>query len=85
WGYKIRYNYHYDNYILKYIVCTKENSKNFIPIYFDSLNNFNENNLKEILYLLADSKDILFIWSRDWWYKRNSETIRIRSLLNRIL
>ena len=85
WGYKIIYNYHYDNYILKYIVCTKENSKNFIPIYFDSLNNFNENNLKEILYLLADSKDILFIWSRDWWYKRNSETIRIRSLLNRIL
>lgn len=85
WGYKVMYNYPYDNHVLRYIVCTKENPNNFVPIYFDSINSFNESNLKEILYLLAKSKDILFIWSRDWWYKRNSETIRIRSFLNRIL
>lgn len=85
WGYKIMCNFHYDNYTLRYIVFTKENPNNFVPIYFDSISEFNENSLKEILYLLANSKDILFIWSRDWWYKRNSETIRIRSFLNRIL
>ena len=56
-------NFHYDNYTLRYIVFTKENPNNFVPIYFDSISEFNENSLKEILYLLANSGYFIYMES----------------------
>lgn len=85
WGYKVIKNYIYNGCVIKYIVTTKENINNFVPLYFDNTYYKDDAFFKNILFLKCNDIDILFIWSRNWWLKRNTELIRIRSFLNRIL
>ena len=85
WGYVIKHNFYVDGYKADYAIFNKDNKEDVLIIFFDITDSYNNEDIKRAIYFKYHNINTYYLWSRNWWYKRNSEIIRLRATLNNYL